>query len=27
MKIRAWTDANYQNLANFDSNTLYLTVE
>jgi len=27
MKIRAWTEANYQSLANFDSNTLYLTVE
>lgn len=27
MKIRAWTDANYQNLGTYDSNTLYLTVE
>jgi hypothetical protein len=27
MKIWAWTEANYQSLANFDSNTLYLTVE
>lgn len=27
MKIRAWTDANYQNLWSRDSNTLYLTVE
>ena len=27
MKIWAWTDANYQNLGTYDSNTLYLTVE
>lgn len=27
MKIRAWTDANYQSLWSRNSNTLYLTVE
>jgi len=27
MKIRAWTDGNYQNLATYDNNTLYLTVQ
>lgn len=26
MKIRAWTQANYESLSSYDSNTLYLTI-